>query len=374
MTTLAAPQLTAPPGSGTAQRGSASGQTPGFYRHDLDGLRGVAIALVAVFHVWFGRVSGGVDVFLALSGFFFGGKLLRAALEPGGRRCRRWPEVDPAGPAPAAGAGRGAGRVRACSPSWSSRRPAGRPSPTRAWPAWATTRTGSWPTPRRTTCARARRSARCSTSGRCRCRASSTSRSCCWSFGFAYAAAPSAAAGGLRASFVVLLSALTVASFVYAIFAHQADQTTAYYNSFARAWELLLGALVGALVPYVRWPMWLRTVVATRRAGGDPVLRRADRRRQGVPRPVGAGAGRRDRADDPGRRQPAGRPAHRDRMPLPNRLLATGPLVTLGAMAYSLYLWHWPLLIFWLVLHRPHARQLRSRARRSCWCPACWPT
>ena len=54
----------------------------GFYRHDLDGLRGVAIALVAIFHIWFGRVSGGVDVFLALSGFFFGGRLLRAAIDP----------------------------------------------------------------------------------------------------------------------------------------------------------------------------------------------------------------------------------------------------------------------------------------------------
>ncbi len=70
------PQATAP------EPMAEPGRSTGFYRYDLDGLRGIAIALVAVFHIWFGRVSGGVDVFLALSGFFFGGKLLRAALNP----------------------------------------------------------------------------------------------------------------------------------------------------------------------------------------------------------------------------------------------------------------------------------------------------
>lgn len=52
------------------------------YRYDIDGLRGLAIALVVIFHIWMGRVSGGVDVFLTLSGFFFLGSLLRGVDNP----------------------------------------------------------------------------------------------------------------------------------------------------------------------------------------------------------------------------------------------------------------------------------------------------
>ncbi|MCZ4078759.1 acyltransferase family protein [Rhodococcus sp. H36-A4] len=52
-------------------------------RVDLNGLRGIAIALVVVFHIWMGRVSGGVDVFLTLSGFFFTASLLRTAQSGG---------------------------------------------------------------------------------------------------------------------------------------------------------------------------------------------------------------------------------------------------------------------------------------------------
>src|SRR3954470_273733 len=39
-------------------------------RAEIDGLRALAVTLVVVYHVFTGRVSGGVDVFLALSGFF----------------------------------------------------------------------------------------------------------------------------------------------------------------------------------------------------------------------------------------------------------------------------------------------------------------
>ncbi len=63
-----------------APESSPSTPTTSAYRTDLDGLRGIAIALVACFHVWFGKVSGGVDVFLTLSGYFFVGSLLRHAI------------------------------------------------------------------------------------------------------------------------------------------------------------------------------------------------------------------------------------------------------------------------------------------------------
>ena len=41
------------------------------FRTDIEGLRGLAIALVVVFHVFVGKVSAGVDVFLLLGGIFF---------------------------------------------------------------------------------------------------------------------------------------------------------------------------------------------------------------------------------------------------------------------------------------------------------------
>jgi peptidoglycan/LPS O-acetylase OafA/YrhL len=159
-----------------------------------------------------------------------------------------------------------------------------------------------------------------------------------------------AAAGPRLRPFFLALLALTIASFVYAIVAHQADQATAYFNSFARGWELLAGALAGALVGHVRLPMWLRTTMATIGLAAIPACGWLIDGVKEFPGPwalvpigatilmVLAGA---NLSADPR--------THGKRQPPPNRLLAARPLVRLGSMAYSLYLWHWPLLIFWLV-------------------------
>ncbi|GAA2563597.1 acyltransferase family protein [Mycolicibacterium diernhoferi] len=353
MMTLAPSRPAARTGSAPAAKPRSGTRDSGFYRHDLDGLRGVAIALVAVFHVWFGRVSGGVDVFLALSGFFFGGRLLRAALDTS-TVLRPVPEV--------------VRLVRRLLPALIVVLAAGAVltiliQPETRWETFADQSLASLGYYQNWELAS-------TASDYLRAGETVSPLQHIWSmsvqgqfyiallaiiFAFAYLLRRPLGRH-LRWVFIVVLTALTVASFVYAIIAHNTDQAVAYYNSFARAWELTLGALIGALVPYVRWPMWVRTVVATvsllaillcgwfidgvNEFPGPWTLV-----------PVGATVlfilSAANRAADP---HTGGK------LPLPNRLLASKPFVALGSMAYSLYLWHWPLLIFWLAYSgRDHA-------------------
>src|SRR5690625_891328 len=56
------------------------------YLPELHGVRGLALLGVVVFHLFGnGRISCGIDIFLAISGFLFTGMLLREAASSGGR-------------------------------------------------------------------------------------------------------------------------------------------------------------------------------------------------------------------------------------------------------------------------------------------------
>lgn len=50
------------------------------YRYDIQGVRAIGAILIIIYHIWVGKVSGGVDVFFVISGYFMAGVLIRSYL------------------------------------------------------------------------------------------------------------------------------------------------------------------------------------------------------------------------------------------------------------------------------------------------------
>ncbi|MEV0434849.1 acyltransferase family protein [Nocardia sp. NPDC050413] len=323
------PETSAGSGS-TAEQRSGTVQ----YRSDLDGLRGLAIGLVVVFHIWFGRVSGGVDVFLVLSGYFFTGMLLRRAEH--GPRGWVWPVVRrtarrllPAMAVVLAGV-LVASTLLLPYTQWSAVAAqtlasllfaqnwelaltwadylAADPSVSPLQHLWSMSVQGQFYLAALilvAVCARLRRA---------------------------------------RAVVGVIVIAAAAASFVYATRGTATHQGWNYYDTFARGWELLIGAALAVAAPYLVLPRWCRAPLAALGIAGVVLcgwlIGDAANRFPGPAAllPVLAAAAVIVSVANVPRHEWDG----------PNRLLAHRHMRLLGELAYPLYLWHWPILIFFL--------------------------
>jgi peptidoglycan/LPS O-acetylase OafA/YrhL len=160
-----------------------------------------------------------------------------------------------------------------------------------------------------------------------------------WPLLIALVVAVTAVAHRRRVLFATIL-ALTAASFGFAVYYSVAQPGLAFFVSTTRLWELGVGALLA-----VGWPLVTRVPPPARAAVGwlgvAAVLYAALRFDSAMIWPgtatlvpvLGTAAAIAAGGD--------GMTAHRG----VGRLLGLSPMVWLGGLSYSLYLWHWPLLI-----------------------------
>lgn len=139
---------------------------------------------------------------------------------------------------------------------------------------------------------------------------------------------------------LVVLGVVVAASFAWSLYATQTSPLSAYFSSPARAWELGLGALAAAALPWIS-RMRPGTLAAGSWVGLGMVVVAALAYTPATAFPgyaaalpvVGAvllivgGAGSSITAWGP------------------QRMLSLAPLRAVGDWSYSLYLWHWPLII-----------------------------
>jgi peptidoglycan/LPS O-acetylase OafA/YrhL len=143
-----------------------------------------------------------------------------------------------------------------------------------------------------------------------------------------------------RAGTVPVAAVLVViwcASYAWCVL--ESGRPAAYYGALPRAWELATGAVLALAVPLLlRLKGWARTVLAA--AGVAAVGLTAARYDDGSAGPelllpvAGAAA-----------LLAAGTVVHDARLPLACRPLTWPGMVRLGDRSYSLYLWHWPVVV-----------------------------
>ncbi|KOX17749.1 acyltransferase [Nocardiopsis sp. NRRL B-16309] len=315
---------------------SASPRTA--HRTDIEGLRAVAALLIAVYHIWFGTVSGGVDVFLVLTGFLITGSLVRA-MERDGRLAfgAFWSKLArrlfPSGAVVLAAVLVGTYLLL----------PRSRWTDVIADVQASALYYGNWHLSLGSVDYMAEN-------------ASAGPVQHFWSLGvqgqfyllwpvLITLAGLVALRCGLRVRTAALaaVGAVLAASFGYSLWITATDPVWAYFDTGARLWELALGGVLALVIARVRLPRALRMALGW--TGLSALVMCGLVIGDSLPYPgvaslwpalaaaavLLAGAG----GDAPARLSAT-------------RLLGARPLVWLGGRAYTLFLWHWPILVFYL--------------------------
>jgi len=136
-----------------------------------------------------------------------------------------------------------------------------------------------------------------------------------------------------------LLALVSAASLVYSVQQTASDPATAYFVTTTRVWELGVGALLAFGVSWLATlPRWVATVLAT--VGIVAVIWAATTFAKDTPWPGSA-------ALVPVLGTAAVIAAGCiTQQTVVARVLSLRPMVFLGGLSYSLYLWHWPLVVF----------------------------
>ncbi|WP_082516493.1 acyltransferase family protein [Microbacterium sp. Leaf436] len=311
------------------------------YRPDIDGLRAVAILLVVSYHVWFGRVSGGVDVFLMLSAFFLTRGFVRRMaghhpVRPIRHLLGTFRRLLPAAAVTLVG-------VLAL--VWTL-------YPPTAWRmVWEQTWASLAYVQNRVLAADA-------VDYYARTEVPSPLQHF-WSLsvqGQAFLLWVALLAlcqvlvrrRGLSPDRVVgaVFGAVFLVSFVYSVIRTAAAQEAAYFDTGARLWEFAAGSLLVLVLPHVRLGRVARAVVGWTGLAGLLVLGMVLDVRGGFPGflalwPVLCAAAI----------VVSGSTSDGERDLGPGRLLASRPLRAVGRDAYALYLVHWPILVTFLVVN-----------------------